>query len=188
MKNELVKSFAKRLFKCHWIMFFVSFIFTFFFGGFLSIERPINGYIFTSIVILGYGFFLYSESVIEARKNFYNVNGDREKIDIYLGFKSGAMAHIFMFAILLITLVFYFSHKWFGISIWFDNIPIHTYLNILIRFILLPFLSFFPSSDIVAVPVYLVFMLFPSLVCGFSYLKGLHECRTIKEIEDGQYK
>ena len=80
--KKLVVDMSVRLFKCHVIMLIVAMIFTFFFGGFLSIEKPVNGYIFTSVMVLGYGFFLYSESVIEARKNFYNANGRKEELDL----------------------------------------------------------------------------------------------------------
>jgi len=182
--NKLVTDFAKRLFKCHLIMFFVAFIFTFFFGGFLGIDRPVNGYIFSGFVTLGYGFLLYSESVIEARKNFYNEKGVRENIDPYLGFKSGVVAHIVTFVLMLAIFVLYYTYEWFNVTVWAGEVPLHIYLNTIFRFWLLPFLSFFPSSDSVNPFLYILFSLFPSIVCGISYLKGLHESKTVNEYEN----
>lgn len=184
--EKLVSSFAKRLFKCHLIMFFVAFIFTFFFGGFLGIDRPVNGYIFSGVVTLGYGFLLYSESIIEARKNFYNAKGVRENIDYYLGFKSGAVAHIITFFMMIVIFVLYYCHQWFGATVMTGEIPLYTYINTIYRFWLLPFLSFFPGNDSVNPILYILFSAFPSIVCGVSYLRGLLECKTVKEYEDSE--
>ena len=182
--NNLISSFAKRLFKCHVIMFCVAFIFTFFFGGFLGVDRPVNGYIFSAVMIIGYGFFLYSESIIEARKNFYNAKGDRENIDLYLGFKSGAAGHILTYVLMLVIFILYYIYQWFNITVWAGEIPLHTYLNSAFRFWMLPFLSFFPSSESVNPILYILFASFPCIVCGLSYIKGMNECKTVKEYED----
>lgn len=184
--NKLVKDFAKRLFKCHLIMFFISFIFTFFFGGFLGVDKPVNGYIFSGFVTLGYGFLLYSESLIEARKNFYNEKGVRENIDMFLGFKSGAVAHIITFLLVLIIFVLYYTYKWFNVTVWAGEIPLHIYLNTAFRFWMLPFLSFFPNSDSVNPFLYILFSAFPSVVCGISYIKGMKECKTVSEMENNK--
>ncbi|MBQ7039194.1 MAG: hypothetical protein IJN39_01360 [Clostridia bacterium] len=129
---------------------------------------------------------LYSESVIEARKNFYNAKGVRENIDPYLGFKSGVVAHIVTLLFMLVIFVLYYTYIWFGVTVWAGEIPLHIYLNTIYRFWLFPFLSFFPDGDMVNPLTYILFALFPSIVCGISYIKGLHECKTVNEIEENE--
>lgn len=169
--KKLVVDMSARLFKCHVIMLIIAMIFTFFFGGFLSIEKPVNGYIFTSVMVLGYGFFLYSESVIEARKNFYNANGRKEELDLLFGFKCGFAAHIPTLVLLAIAAALFYLQN-----------NSYLYFNLAFRFWLLPFISFFPSGDSVHVALYLLYALFPCIVCGISYIFGIRECRTINDI------
>lgn len=173
MKNnkKLIIQMSGRLFKCHLIMLIVAIIFTFFFGSFLNIDKPINGYIFTSVMTLGYGFFLYSESLIEARKNFYNVNGRREEIDLGFGFKCGLIAHLPSFILVLLTAIFYYAGS-----------ETYLYFNLIFRFWMLPFLSFFPSDDQIYIALYLLFSLFPCIVTGVSYILGIRECRTVNDV------
>ena len=173
MKNNkyLILKMSMRLFKCHLIMLLVAIIFTFFFGGFLNIDKPINGYIYTTVVVVGYAFFLYSESLIEARKNFYNVNGRREELDLLFGFRCGAAAHLPTFLLLLITLIFYYTGS-----------QVYLYLNLAFRFWMLPFLSYFPSDDSIHLWLYLLFTIFPCIVVGISYLLGIRECKNINDV------
>ena len=186
MDRKLLRSFSIKIFKCHLTMLLVSFIFTFFFADFLSLDRPVVGYIYSGLIVLGYGFLLYSENVIEARKNFYNVNGVREKIDIYLGFKCGILGHILTFILFFATTIFYLLFISFDITILPDSTPLYLYFNLIFRFWELPFLNFFPSNDNVAFLTYFIIAIFPSLVSGPSYIRGLYQCKTIKEIEDKQ--
>lgn len=180
-KKEIESKFASKIFKCHLIMLLVAFIFTFFFGGFLHIEKPVNGYIFSGFMVVGYLFLLYSECLMEARKNFYNANGNRSQIDIFLGVKSAFKGHIFTLVFLFTVLVFYYAYKWTGLSIWIDNTSIYVYLNLFFRLWLLPFLSFFPNTDSIILWLYLIFALFPIPVCGISYYLGIKECKTIND-------
>lgn len=182
--KKLASAFSKKIFKCHLIMLLVSAIFTFFFGGFLHIEKPINGYIFSGFVVVGYIFLLYSECLIEARKNFYNVNGDRAKIDYWLGVKSGLRAHTISLIYLVALMAFYYAYKWFMVSIWLDNVSIYVYMNVIFRFFFLPFLSFFPNSDNIYLWFYLLLCIFPSIVCGISYVLGLRECKSVNDINE----
>ncbi len=167
-QEEIMKKSTMTVFKCHLIMIFVTFLLMFF----LSSSKWFVIAFYTFITV-SYGFLLYSESLMAARRDFYNANGDMKKVDLKFGFKIGFRAHILSLALLLAELVFYLVCMLSNHMEMFTDNPM--------RFWMFPFFGFFPNVGTyqwLTFLVYLIMCFFPCIVCGICYYIGIRQCKT----------
>ena len=176
---EILRRSTMSIFKCHFIMIAVSFLLMFFLSS-----APWFVTAFYVFIAVSYVFLLYSESVMAARRDFYNANGVREKLDYNFGFKIGFYAHILSLIILVFEVIFYLICYFSGHLSTFVEWPLYVWM--------FHFIGLFP--DMGTANVWIVFAeffglcFFPCLVCGISYRMGLWQCKTKGDVEKSGYK
>ena len=176
--EEVRKKSTMTIFKCHFIIAFVTLLLI----GFMSSNFwALMG--FYTFITVSYVFLLYSESLMAARRDFYNENGVMEKVDLKFGFKIGFRAHIFSLILLGLGIVVY------CVCVCIDRVDFLIYVDNTLKIWMFHFMGFFPNTpknvtdwthlyQWTVFGLYFLFSFFPCLVCGISYYLGIRQCKT----------
>ena len=161
-----MKEFVIKLLKDHLIIWFITVLFVFLFGGFLGLEKPVRGYIFSAFTVFAYLFLVYSDIAVYARRDFYGANGDKSNLDLAIGFKSAALAQIPAY-VLIVAL--------FVTSLFSESTA--AYINFIYRTWMMMYMSFFPSGTR---PYWLYFLVtLPQIAAaGISYIYTVRQGKT----------
>lgn len=173
--EQMKRKSTLSIFKCHFIIAVVSLLFIGFISGKYWALMAFYGFI-----TISYGFLLYSESIMAARRDFYNANGVKEHIDLFFGFKIGFNAHLLSLGFLVAEIVYYL------ICLYTNRVDLFN--DYLLRFWMMHFFGFFPKAGTyqwLTFAIYLLASLFPCIVCGISYYYGIKQCKTKRDEETG---